>query len=299
VDDQPENVKILTAALMASYEIISACNGEDALKLAGADEPPDLILLDVVMPEMDGYEVCRRLKADEKTKNIPVIFITAQTDEEAEAKGLEVGAVDYVAKPFSLSIIRARVKTHVELKQNRDTLERLLALDDLTGISNRRRFEEVLEHEWRRAKRGSDPLSLIMMDVDCFKEFNDNYGHAGGDDCLKRIAKRLEGSLKRATDFVARYGGDEFVAILADTDAGSAAKTAEMLRQKIHEENIQHEYSDISDRVTMSFGIVSVVPECGVTSEKVREMADKMLYEAKKSRNQVKVWDAAGDTNDW
>lgn len=280
VDDSPVNIRILADGLKSNYELIVATSGEAALRRAFSDSPPDLVLLDVMMPVMDGYEVCRRLKADERTKNIPVIFITARNTEEDETKGLELGAIDFIAKPFSLAIVNARVRTHLELKRKSDILESLAFLDGLTGIPNRRRFDTVLENEWKRAARCAQPLALIMIDIDHFKPFNDTYGHGAGDKCLRLVADVLRGCQKRASDFVARYGGEEFASVLPGAGSREATDLGEIMRKKVEAMNIEHSGSS-SCRVTISLGISSVIPSPLSSPSLLKEAADRALYQAK------------------
>ncbi len=288
VDDAPTNIKILQHALKDKVKISFATNGPDALKIAISDTPPDMILLDVIMPEMDGYEVCRKLKADRRTKNIPVIFITSKISEEDEIKGLEAGAVDYIAKPFSRAIVNARVRTHLELKRHRDFLENLSSLDGLTGIPNRRRFDEFINQQWGQAARDAKALSLILMDIDFFKTYNDEYGHQAGDECLKRIASALENVVRRPSDLVARYGGEEFVCILPDTDLQGATTIARRMRNEINRLAIPHAKSKTEAWVTMSFGIGTVVPTPDCHPAILIEAADKQLYRAKhEGRNRI------------
>ena len=194
VDDIPWNIQVLAEGLRALCRIRVATSGHKALEIAASDDPPDLMLLDVMMPEMDGFEVCRRLKEQAGTADIPVIFITARGDVEDEARGLNLGAVDYITKPFHLPLVLARVRTHLRLKMKTDSLERLSAVDALTGIGNRRRFDEVLAREWRRGVRLGVPLAAVMMDVDQFKAYNDHLGHGAGDECLVRVALLLPAS---------------------------------------------------------------------------------------------------------
>ncbi len=287
VDDQPANIKIIGGALKGDYQIKMATSGLKAIEIASAD-PPDLILLDIIMPGIDGYEVCRRLKNNQKTKGIPIIFITAKDQEEDETKGLDYGAVDYITKPFSLPIVKARVKTHLELKKHRDILEDLSTLDGLTSIPNRRKFDEFLKLEWRRSVRGSYPLSLIMIDIDNFKLFNDNYGHDVGDECLKQVANNLCTTAKRPADFVARYGGEEFVCILPDTSIEKASKFAEILRVNIELLNIPHDFSPTGNRVTISLGSATINPAINKSYELLVKSADKALYIAKsKGKNRA------------
>lgn len=289
VDDVPANIKVLGESLKSEYKIRLATDGMKALKIAGSSNPPDLILLDIIMPEMDGYEVCKNLKADRTTANIPVIFITAMNQEEEETMGLELGAVDYITKPFSLPIVRARIKTHLELKRHRDILEGLSTLDGLTGIPNRRRFDNFLNIEWIRALRESNPISLIMVDIDHFKLYNDNYGHAAGDDCLKEVARCLADSVQRPADFVARYGGEEFGVVLPSTDMEGAVTVANTLIKQISQLNIPHAYSEVAGRVTISLGAATILPVRKLSLMVLVEGADKCLYEAKEAgRNRIK-----------
>lgn len=207
-----------------------------------------------MMPDMDGYEVCRRLKQEEKTANIPVIFITARDQEEDETRGLDAGAVDYITKPFSLPIVGARVKTHLELKRHRDLLENLSSKDGLTGIPNRRRFDEMLKREWNSAVRKGNPLSLVMIDIDHFKAYNDNYGHWRGDDCLRLVAGALFSTPQRPGDFTARYGGEEFVSILPETDMEGALSVCRAMQKMIGALEIPHAFSTVAGHITISLG---------------------------------------------
>lgn len=288
VDDSADNIHILIETLKADYTIIPAKNGEVALAKAQTMKP-DLILLDIVMPELDGYEVCRRLKGDERTKNIPVVFITAKSDAIDETKAFNLGAVDYITKPFVPIVVKVRVKNQIELKKKSDLLEYLVAVDCLTGLHNRRKFDETFELEWHRAQRNKTSLSLVMIDIDHFKQFNDFYGHAGGDECLRRVAAELQRNIKRATDFLARYGGEEFVVILPDTDNQGAQDVALHLREKIEALQIPHENSATANPVTISLGVASIQPYPGEQDPLIlQKAADQMLYKAKmQGRNRV------------
>ncbi len=216
VDDDVTNIMMLAQLLQTDYDVIFATGGAQALELA-ASALPDLILLDVVMPGLDGYAVCAHLKADPLTTHIPVIFLTGLEEDDTESRCLEIGAVDYVTKPFNAAVVRSRVRNHVELKQMRDALLEQAATDVLTGLANRRRFDEALATECQRLSRTRATLALIMIDVDHFKLFNDKYGHVGGDDCLRALADALRASMSRAPDLAARYGGEEFACILPET----------------------------------------------------------------------------------
>jgi len=289
VDDTIVNIQILGEALGGDYEVLVATNGKDALELAQS-QSPDIILLDVIMPDMDGYEVCSHLKSDPLTKAIPIIFITTMNEEESEARGLEIGAIDYIAKPFSLPIVKARVRNHLELKAYRDHLERISMIDGLTGICNRRCFEEYLDQEWRRATRSFNLISLVMMDIDFFKLFNDHYGHIEGDKCLKMVAQALAESLQRPADMVARYGGEEFVAVLPETDVSGALFVVRRLREGVNSLGIPHAYSSAASHVTISCGVATMLPCKDLSKEDLLKQADELLYEAKQSgRNQIKA----------
>ena len=302
VDDTPDNIDVLKETLKKDYTVRPALDGATALRIASVDPKPDLILLDIMMPEMDGYEVMRRLQADSNTRQIPVIFVTAASDIESELKGFELGAVDYITKPFSPPIVRARVSIHLELhdarkkleKQNKelqiqtDLLERIVHLDSLTNISNRRHFDKMLEVEWSLALRNKTPLSIIVADIDYFKGFNDHYGHLEGDQCLCSVAQRLSSLLQRPTDMVARYGGEEFVAILPGTDMKGAALLAENWRAGVEKLHISHAVSKVAGHVTISVGYATLTPTRDLVPYYLVGVADEMMYQAKESgRNLV------------
>ncbi len=289
VDDAPVNVKILTAALRQDYIIKVAVNGSDALASAKSEPHPDLILLDVMMPEMDGYEVLRLLKENPATSRIPVIFVTAKASAIDEEAGLNLGAIDYITKPISIPITRARVRNHVALKLQADLLEELSLIDPLTQIPNRRRMDENLESEWKKALRGGKPLSILMIDIDYFKGYNDHYGHGAGDECLCHVAEVLSDGVSRSGDMVARYGGEEFAVILPETDLQSALLIAERLRQLVLGLNLPHAASRPGTRVTVSIGCATMDTATSITrAADLLQKADSMLYQAKKlGRNRV------------
>jgi len=269
------------------YDILVSTSGEEALVLA-ASESIDLILLDVEMPGMDGYEVCRKLKQNPYTKNIPVIFVSAANDVQHETKGLEIGAIDYIVKPSNPAIIKARVKNHLGLKKYRDILERISLIDGLTGIANRRHFDQTLEKEWRRALHHGDILSLALIDIDFFKKYNDYYGHLAGDECLQKVGSILTESLKRASDLGARYGGEEFVILLPSTAKDGALTVTERIRSNVEELRISHEMSEVAKHVTVSIGVAAIRPELDKVPSKLIRQADSALYQAKNAgRNRV------------
>jgi len=282
VDDEPTNVQALAKLLKSDYRIQVANNGEKALAIAQGSEQPDLILLDIQMDGLDGYEVCRQLKEDPATSTIPVIFVTGQDTVSDEEKGFKLGAVDYISKPFYPTIVRARVGTHMSLKIKTDLLEQISMLDGLTGIPNRRYFDEQFQKEGARALREQLPFSLIMMDIDHFKGYNDNYGHGAGDDCLQKVARTLTSTLSRPMDMIARYGGEEFVALLPGTDSAGAAKVAEDLRNAVESLAVTHEYSSVANVVTLSLGVATMNSDADqkMLSELLKR-ADVALYQAK------------------
>jgi diguanylate cyclase (GGDEF)-like protein len=291
IDDAPENIRMLMENLKEEYAIVPATDGEKAIKMLRSHSLPDLILLDIIMPGADGYEVCRRIKSDEITKDIPIIFITAKDREEDEVMGLTLGAVDYITKPFCMPVVKARVNTHIELKKHRDKLKLLSDLDGLTGIPNRRRFDEYLKMQWQYAQRSQTFLSLIMIDIDYFKAFNDLYGHGRGDECLKKVAKTLFETVNRPTDMVTRYGGEEFACLLPVTDSDGAAKIAEEMRINVLSLSIPHEHPFPDSRVTISLGVATIKPTLHSTSAVLLNNADHALYEAKRSnRNCVRCF---------
>ncbi|MBF0613570.1 MAG: diguanylate cyclase [Magnetococcales bacterium] len=287
VDDEPINIAVMTDILEERYEILFATDGARALELARTAQP-DLILLDVMMPGMDGYEVCLKLKEERETVQIPVIFVTAMSDVDDEARGLELGAMDYITKPVSPPVVRARVRNQIELKHARDQLMRLAVTDGLTGLANRRHFDLVLEKEYPRLARNRGLLSMILFDVDHFKAFNDTYGHLAGDDCLRRIGGVVLQAITRAADLGARYGGEEFVCILPETGHEGALRIAERIRTGIHALEIPHAKSSVAKHVTASLGVVTVRCIAGRSPLHVVAQADEQLYSAKSSgRNRI------------
>jgi diguanylate cyclase (GGDEF)-like protein len=288
VDDVPANLSLLSGILRDDYRIQLATSGAKALELVAASAP-DLILLDIMMPDMDGYEVCKRLKANPETEHIPVLFITARNQVEDEELGLTLGAMDYIHKPISPPIIKARVRNHLALKLQTDALKRLSFMDGLTQVANRRHFDNTLANEMQRAQRQQHKLSLLMLDVDYFKLFNDHYGHGLGDTCLIKVAQAMQTCMSRPTDLLARYGGEEFVVILPGTDLSGARKVAESLRQRVAAMQIPHAHSPVATHVTISIGISCNTPLETTSAIELLDQADRALYLAKQSgRNQIR-----------
>ncbi|WP_420263900.1 diguanylate cyclase domain-containing protein [Candidatus Magnetominusculus dajiuhuensis] len=288
VDDMPMNIKILNELLQEDYLTYYATGGRQAIEMTSVIVP-DLILLDIIMPEVNGYEVCRTIRGNESLAGIPVIFITAMDDDIDESYGLNIGAVDYITKPFNPSIVKLRVRNHLELKKQRDSLSKLAAMDGLTGISNRRTFDDSYRKEWSRAVRMKSALSMIIIDIDYFKLYNDNYGHIQGDICLKKVAETLRECLQRPADLLARYGGEEFVCLLPETDSNGIVQIGNHMRGSIETLEIPHERSLVSNYVTISLGGSEARPDPDILPEIFLTHVDSLLYRSKKEgRNQLK-----------
>ncbi|MDM8557124.1 diguanylate cyclase [Desulfococcaceae bacterium HSG7] len=288
VDDEKINLDVMVSLLKPNYRTVAAKKGEMALKRLEKPPLPDLILLDIMMPGMDGYEVCRKIKQIPEARDIPVIFITAKTEVQDEAEGFQAGAVDYITKPFSPLIVMARVKTHIELKRRGDMLERLAGLDGLTGIPNRRQFDQFLGAEWKRSLRYEHKFSIILVDIDFFKLYNDCYGHTEGDVCLKKVAGSIFKAVPRSEDLAARYGGEEFACILPETGNKGALAVANRILESVRALKIPHAQSKVDSHVTVSVGLATAVPPLKDRKLELVKLADKALYQAKlKGRNQI------------
>lgn len=287
VDDEVSNIEIMSAVLEEDYEICFATSGEEALKVAQT-VLPDLVLLDVLMPGIDGYDVCRRLKKEHLLADVPVIFTTGLNDHEAEIRGLSAGAIDYVTKPVQPVILRARVANHIELKRLRDQLAQLAVTDALTGLSNRRHLEQTLIQETARLADAGDWLSVIMIDIDFFKLFNDTFGHPAGDRCLAMVAAALARAVHLATDLAARYGGEEFVCVLPGRDYNGALGVAQEIQRQVHSLAIPHPQSTVSSCVTVSIGVASACCRTDMAPSQWMAHADRQLYLSKRSgRNDI------------
>jgi len=298
VDDNPQNLKVLGNVMKnnTDYALAFAMNGEEALEYMEKNTP-DLVLLDVMMPGMDGFEVCSKLKKTKKGADVLVIFITAKTEPEDIVRGFEVGGVDYVTKPFNEAELLMRIRTHMELKKSRDMLEEknkelteayakieyLALTDTLTGIPNRRNITNLLGKEISRCKRNGGTFSLIMCDIDFFKKVNDTYGHDTGDYVLQRISEMIQDYIRKQ-DVVARWGGEEFLIMLPETGVEDAENVAEKLRLAIEKEKLS--FGGYDFKVTMTFGVAVYEDELGL--EKSIKKADDALYKGKEmGRNMV------------
>jgi diguanylate cyclase (GGDEF)-like protein len=302
VDDHLDNVRSLALLLSNSgYVVRKATSGEMALETIQV-APPDLVLLDIRMPEMNGYEVCERLKADPGTSCIPVIFLSASNDTDDKVRAFAVGGADYVTKPFQAEEVLARVRhqitilqqqqqlivqnnqlrqTEIALQQANLELERIANTDCLTQLANRRCFDTVLKQEWQRLRREQQPLSLVLCDIDYFKNYNDRYGHPTGDACLRQVAQVISDCIKRPADIVARYGGEEFAIILPNTNQEGAIAVVEFIRLTLQSLQIPHAASAIAAYITVSAGIACLVPALNSSYQQLIAAADIALYRAK------------------
>ena len=283
VDDMTTTLLLIHDLLKDTYEVKIAKSGTKALEILESPNDIDLILLDVEMPDINGYEVCKILKNNEQIKNIPIIFITGRTSQEDEEYGLNLGAIDYITKPFNKAIVKLRIKNYLNLKIKNDMLEKLSMYDGLTNIRNRRFFDETFEKTFSEIKRDKKSLAVLMIDIDFFKPYNDNYGHGQGDETLRKVAKALEKTIKRASDFVARYGGEEFVILLKDINKDGVEAVANNLLNAVRELKITHEFSKIENYVTVSIGVSYYNSSSDITKLELLLKADETLYNVKNS----------------
>lgn len=288
VDDSLLQATQLKSILEDEYDVTTVQTAAEGLSQASSGDY-SLILLDVVMPEMDGFMLLKKLQEEVITQHTPVILITSLTAVEHEQRGLMLGAVDYIAKPFHPVIVKARVNTHIKLYQYRKQVEAQSMTDQLTGVANRRRHDRLSVVKWQEAARLQVPFSICMFDIDKFKVYNDTFGHPAGDKVISAVAKTASGLLKRSTDFFARYGGEEFVAFMIGDEADKAFTHLKSIRTAVEELHIPHN-PEVSQWVTVSIGGVTVVPKPDSSYDTWLKVADTMLYDAKRfGRNQV-VW---------
>ncbi|MCT7486015.1 diguanylate cyclase [Aliarcobacter cryaerophilus] len=283
VDDMTTTLLLIHDLLKDTYEVKIAKSGTKALEILESPNDIDLILLDIEMPDINGYDVCKRIKNNETIKNIPIIFITGRTSQEDEEYGLNLGAIDYITKPFNKAIVKLRIKNYLDLKIKNDMLEKLSMYDGLTNIRNRRFFDETFEKTFNEIKRDKKSLAVLMIDIDFFKPYNDNYGHGQGDETLRKVAKALEKTIKRASDFVARYGGEEFVILLKDINKDGVEAVANNLLNAVRELKITHEFSKIENYVTISIGASFYNSNSDITKLELLLKADETLYNVKNS----------------
>ena len=289
VDDEKMNLKVLTNILISDYTILTATNGKEAIQRA-VEYKPDLILLDILMPEMDGYQTLSEIKKTESIKKTPVVFITGLNSDEDEEKGLSLDAADYITKPFSAMIVKIRVRNQIQIVNQLKMIERLSLTDQLTELPNRRYFDDRINMEWRQAIRERTQISLLLIDIDRFKNINDAYGHQNGDIVLKILSGILKKSLKRPGDFSARWGGEEFIILMPNTSLEGAFEIAEKIRTDIEKEDI---FLENGKRIntTVSIGVNSYSPEKTCSVQAFISDTDKALYTAKDAgRNKVMMF---------
>lgn len=291
IEDSRAQGEYLKSILSKDYEVTTCQTGEAGLSLAQSGRY-SLIFLDIIMPGVDGFTLLKKLQESDMTKYIPVIMVSGLSDVQHEERGLTLGAVDYITKPFSPITIKARANTHIKLFHYQMRFMKQAMVDQLTGIANRRHYQEYSISKWREAGRLKLPFSVCIFDIDKFKVYNDTFGHPAGDKVLAAVAERASSHLQRATDFLARYGGEEFVAIVVGMDANASFQLFRKIRQDIEDLHIPHN-SPVSQWVTVSAGGITLVPKMEESYEDYLKIADKMLYEAKEhGRNRV-VWSNA------
>lgn len=280
VEDDVTAQQIVTDKLQEDYLVTVVDCKADALEELRSQKY-QILLLDIVLPDGSGLDICREIKANhDEFGDINVIFITGKDKPSDEILGLKLGASDYISKPINVSVLKARVDLQAQLIRKTELLANLARIDGLTEIPNRRAFNDHLEKSWNHARRISAPLSLAIIDIDCFKQYNDIYGHPAGDECLKALANCLKSNVKRGSDHVARYGGEEFVIILFDCDLQQATKIMEGLLEKFTDLSIPHAASEVADYMSFSGGLCTIFPEQDDPSALVRA-ADVLLYQAK------------------
>jgi diguanylate cyclase (GGDEF)-like protein len=311
VDDKPENLKVLSAVLLdKDYKVRKATSGEMALKSIDAN-PPDLILLDIMMPGMNGYDVCERLKSWENTRDIPIIFISALDDTEMKVQAFEMGAADYVTKPFEAQEVLIRVKTQLtisnqrkqllayqknqgntssglepqsieELKQARKQISFLQWTDPLTKLANRKIFEKYLHKQWQQCGEQKKHLSIVMADVDQLRSYNLTYGYEAGDEVIKKVGGIFKTAIHHPKDLAARFMAGQFILLLPATDGMEAAHIAHLIRDQLAHLQLPHKSSTVNNYVTMSMGAVSLVPDQNARALSLLSSCDQALEEAKR-----------------
>ncbi|HEY9862042.1 MAG TPA: PleD family two-component system response regulator [Candidatus Obscuribacterales bacterium] len=298
-DDVFMRLQLRRAMEQEGYQVIEATDGEQGLEDYKRLHP-DIVLLDAVMPVMDGFTFCTKLQSLSSGDRTPVLMITGLEDEESVAQAFAAGATDYVTKPIHWAVLRQRVKRLIQqsqlyrqLESANQVLQRLASVDGLTQLANRRCFDEHLYQQWQRLTREQAPLSLILCDIDCFKSYNDTYGHQVGDNCLHQVAKTISSCAKRPTDLAARYGGEEFALILPNTESSGGIKVAQDIQFKVRTLQLPHISSQVSDCVTLSLGIATMIPPVNSNPSTLVTAADKALYQAKAAgRNQYFIHQA-------
>jgi diguanylate cyclase (GGDEF)-like protein len=292
IDDDVNLIRILSQILKDFGQILFAVDGDHGLQIA-REHNPDLILLDVGMLPMDGFEVCRRLKNDDRTSNSAIIFVTANTGMETEVACLNAGAVDFITKPLNPPVVQARVRTHLRLIHDSAALESQAQRDGLTGLYNRRYFDKAVTAEYSRLQRHQLPMAIVLIDIDYFKKYNDTYGHLAGDVALRAVAHAIEAATKRPGEFVARYGGEEFVVVLPQIDEQTLKQYGQMICHEIRALEIPHSTSEICQHITISAGLAHGIPTIDSSPQVLVDQADQALYRAKRlGRNRYEIFSA-------
>jgi len=286
VDDSSDNLQIVGSLLLnQGCEVFVADSGERALEMAAAVHP-DLILLDLMMPGMDGLETCRRLKLITGLRDVPVVILTATGDERLLLESFAVGAVDYVRKPFNPAILLVRAATHIQLYRRTRELEQLAHIDALTGLPNRRAFDQRIGEDWQRCRRNNGLLGVLMLDIDFFKQYNDHYGHQQGDLALRAVAVAMQGAARRVVDFCGRYGGEEFVVVTLCSVGTEVERLAQRIHDAVNALAIEHHGIEPGGLLSVSLGYACVSPRDAITPSSLIRAADQALYRAKaKGRN--------------
>lgn len=288
-DDRTSRIILRQVLEKEGYRVIETSNGKECIA-AYQELQPSLVLLDGMMPIMNGFECCTQLKALPGSENVPIVLVTGLGDQASVDWAFGVGATDFITKPIHWPVLRQRVKLLIErfklcreLQEANQKLQHLAAVDGLTQLFNRRAFDNFLVREWGRMLREQQPISLLLCDIDYFKFYNDTYGHIAGDKCIQLVAEALSHSSRRPSDIPARYGGDEFVAILSNTDAAGAVTVAQNLKERVESLEIAHQSSPINQYVTLSIGISTTIPGATLSVKDLMLSADKALYEAKEN----------------
>lgn len=290
INDSIMQSKMLKAILEEMYLIDIENDSRNAAK-AAEDLQPSLILLDIIMPVKDGFQVLNELKSNHKTESIPVILVTSLSDTGNEAKGLMLGAVDYITNPFSEAIVKARIKTHIQLYNYHKAMEQLALFDALTGLPNRYAYTARSEKEWAFALENNIPLSIALMDIDNFKQYNDHFGHPDGDKLLKKLGALFSESIRNSGNFAARYGGEEFILLLPNMNASQGFLYCQSIRKMVENLNIAN-FRPTGEpcKVTISIGGITVIPDENHTFDEALSHADIMLYKAKEAGKNTVMW---------
>lgn len=288
IDDDRYFLEMANNALSEMCDVLTESNAQKGLKRALAEPTPDLIILDVIIPGLSGYQICRELKQNMKTFNIPVVFVSSLEQISEITRCFDLGAVDFISKPVQMPLLLAKIKNHLMMKLQRDMLEELATKDPLTGLDNKRSYNQVLASEWKRAQRDRQAISLVMCDIDFFKKYNDHYGHGQGDTCLQQVAASLFKTASRPGDLVARVGGEEFAVILPNTEREGAWRVANNLLVHLRKKQLPHAKSPIHKHITISVGVATHIPQQDEAPALLFDLADAALYRAKdQGRNRV------------